>query len=235
MAAPCGRCCMGVWQGTPGLEACLDCAAVQGQGSARDTNNFRPISLLSIPGKVYALILLHRVSNQVDSQLLESQCAFRSGRGLSVVTYTLRSIMYKCHRYKHPLYLAFVDLRKACDSIPRDALWRVLSAYGVDPKLINDLKVIELLADLHTGTQAAVKLAMAGENGSWFDISRGVRQGCVIAPLLFNIYFDCVVRLSLAEMPDGCGVRLAFRADGEVLPWHITYVPLEGVVGLAQC
>jgi hypothetical protein len=53
-----------------------------------------------------------------------------------------------------------------------------------------------------------------------FDIGRGVRQGCVIAPLLFNVFFDCVVRLSLAEMPAGCAVRLAFRAEGEVLPWH---------------
>lgn len=55
----------------------------KGKGSARDTANHRPISLLSIPGKVYALILLHRVSDQVDSQLLESQCAFRTNRGLS--------------------------------------------------------------------------------------------------------------------------------------------------------
>jgi hypothetical protein len=109
--------------------------------------------------------------------------------------------------------LAFVDLRKAYDSIPREALWRVLSAYGVGAK------VVELLADLHTGTQAAVKLA--GNHGDWFDINRGVRQGCVIAPLLFNVYFDCVVRVALAEMPDGSGVRLAFRADGEVLPWHV--------------
>lgn len=82
-----------------------------------------------------------------------------------------------------------------------------------------DPKIIELLADLHTGTQAAVKLA--GSHGDWFDIGRGVRQGCVIAPLLFNIYFDCVVRLALAEMPEGCGVQLAYRAEGEVLPWHV--------------
>lgn len=184
----------------------------KGKGSARDTANYRPISLLSIPGKVYALILLHRVSSQVDSQLLESQCAFRSNRGLTDAAYTLRSIMYKCQRHRQPLYMAFVDLRKAYDSIPRDALWRVLSAYRVDAK------VTELLADLHTGTQAAVKLA--GEHGAWFDISRGVRQGCVIAPLLFNTFFDCVVRLALAEMPEGCGVRLAFRSEGEVLPWH---------------
>jgi hypothetical protein len=184
----------------------------KGKGSGRETTNHRPVSLLSIPGKVYALILLHRISHQVDSQLLESQCAYRSNRGLSDATFTLRSIMYKCNRYKQPLYSAFVDLRKAYNCIRRDALWRVLSGYRVEPK------VVELLVDLHTGTQAAVKLA--GEHGAWFDIGCGVRQGCVIASLLFNVFFDCVVRLSLAEMPEGCGVRLSFRAEGEVLPWH---------------
>jgi hypothetical protein len=182
----------------------------KGKGSARDAANYRPISLLSIPGNVYALILLHRVSNQVESQLLECQCAFRKGRGLNDAVFTLRSLMHKCHRYKQPLYLAFVDLRKAYDSIPRGALWRVLSAYGVEPK------VVDLLMDLHTGTQAAVKLA--GSKGDWFDIDRGVRQGCVIAPLLFNTFFDCVVRLAVSRMPEGCGVQLAYHADGEVLP-----------------
>jgi hypothetical protein len=119
----------------------------KGKGSARDATNHRPISLLSIPGKVYALILLHCVSDQADSQLLESQSAFRSKRGLSDASYTLRSIMYKSYRHKQlSLYLAFIDLRKACDSIPRGALWRVLSAYGVEPK------IIELLADLHLHT-----------------------------------------------------------------------------------
>jgi hypothetical protein len=182
----------------------------KGKGSARDAENYRPISLLSIPGKVYALILLHRVCNQVESQLLESQCAFRKNRGLSDAVFTLRSIMHKCHRYNQPLYLAFVDLRKAYDSIPRDALWRVLSVYGVDKK------VVDLLADLHTGTQAAVKLASS--KGEWFDIGRGVRQGCVIAPLLFNIFFDCVVRLAMSHMPEGCGVDLAYNAGAEVIP-----------------
>lgn len=76
--------------------------------------------------------------------------------------------------------------------------------------------MVDLLADLHTGTQAAVKLA--GSKGDWFDIDRGVRQGCVIAPLLFNTFFDCVVRLAVSRMPEGCGVQLAYHADGEVLP-----------------
>jgi len=72
------------------------------------------------------------------------------------------------------------------------------------------------LADLHTGTQAAVKLA--NSKGDWFDISRGVRQGCAIAPLLFNTFFDCVVRLAVSKMPEGCGVDLVYNAEGEVFP-----------------
>jgi hypothetical protein len=164
--------------------------------------------LFSIPGKVYASILLRRVSAVVDQQLLDSQSAFRKGRGLSDASFVLRSIMYQCARYKQPLFMAFVDLRKAYDCIPRDALWRVLSAFGVHAKLV------ALLADLHKGTMAAVKLGRG--TGDWFAIERGVRQGCVIAPLLFNVFFDCVVRVAVAEMPAGCGVRLAYKSHGEV-------------------
>jgi hypothetical protein len=93
----------------------------------------------------------------------------------------------------------------------------VCEAYGVEPH------VVALLADLHTGTQAAVKLA--GNNSDWFDISRGVRHGCVIAPLLFNTFFDCVVRLAVAEMPVGCGVSLAYHVEGEV--FHASRVPAQ--------
>jgi hypothetical protein len=51
---------------------------------------------------------------------------------------------------------------------------------------------------------------------------------CVFAPLLFGIGFDCTVRLSLAELAEGCGVRLAFTAERDVLPWHAR-------VGAAPC
>lgn len=60
-----------------------------------------------------------------------------------------------------------------------------------------------------------------GSNGCWYNISRGVRQGYVIAPQLCNFYLNCVVGLSIAEMPDGCIVRLAFKAEGGVLPCYM--------------
>lgn len=157
---------------------------------------------------MYALLLLSRVNAQIESQLLDCQSAFRRNRGLSDAAFTLRTLMSKCREHKQPLYMAFVDLTKAYDSIPRHALWCVLRAYGVHDKLV------QLLIDLHTGTQAAIKLA--GRVGEWFDISTGVRQGCVIAPLLFNVFFDCVVRQAQAAMPEGCGVQLSYHANGEL-------------------
>jgi hypothetical protein len=192
----------------------------KGKGDARDPANHRPISLLSIPGKVYAAILLRRVSALVDHRLLDNQCAFRRDRSLSDASFVLRSIMHKCLWCKRPLYMAFVDLRKAYDCIPRDALWRVLSAFGVPDKLV------ALLADLHCGTVAAVKLGCS--IGEWFPIGRGVRRA--VAPLLFDVFFDCVVRVALAEMPAGCGVSLAYRSQGEVWSRQDSRVPADCVL-----
>ena len=184
-------------------------ALYKGKGDRRACDNLRGISLLSIPGKVYAALLLRRVSQHFDSQLLEAQCGFRRGRGLTDAVFTLRHLMSCSWEFKgQPLYLAFIDLRKAFDSVPRDALWRVLRAYGV-PTLL-----VDLLMDLHTGTQALVRLgALRGES---FDVSCGVRQGCVIAPMLFNVFIDFVARRALARIPDSCGVAVSFGFDGSL-------------------
>jgi hypothetical protein len=89
------------------------------KGSAKLTGNHRPNSLLRIPGKVYALLLLSMVNAQIEPQLLDCQSAFRKSRGLSDAVFTLRMLMSKCREYKQPLYMAFVDLSKAYDTIPR--------------------------------------------------------------------------------------------------------------------
>ena len=64
--------------------------------------------------------------------------------------------------------------------VPRKSLWQILRVYGVHAKLG------ELLEDLHKGTLAAVR--MGGSMSEWFGVRGGVRQGCVISPLLFNMY-----------------------------------------------
>ena len=185
-------------------------ALYKGKGDKRACDNLRGISLLSIPGKVYAALLLRRLSQHLHSQLHEAQCGFVPGGGLTDAAFVLQQLMAKSWSHAVPLYLAFIDLRKAFDSVPRDALWRVLRAYGAPPLLV------DLLMDLHTGTLAAVRLgALKGES---FSVSCGVRQGCVIAPLLFNVFIDFVVKHALARMPNTCGVTAAFRSEGCPLP-----------------
>jgi hypothetical protein len=107
--------------------------------------NYRGISLLSIPGKVYASILLHRITSQVERKLSEAQCGFRSNRGTVDAIYVLRSLGAACGECNTCLAKAYIDLTKAYDSINRWALWKVLRLYNVSAKLI------ALLEDLHTG------------------------------------------------------------------------------------
>ncbi len=75
---------------------------------------------------------------------------------------------------------AFVDLRKAYDSVFRQALWSVLQKYGIPPVLVT------IIRSLHDGTRAEV--AVDGATTSEIEVSNGLRQGCTIAPPLFNLF-----------------------------------------------
>ena len=105
-----------------------------------------------------------------------------------------------CGEYNRCFAKAYIDLTKAYDSVNRWALWKVLKLAGVHHKLL------DLLEDLHTGTLAAVRLD--GRVGPAFEVKAGVRQGCVIAPMLFNIFMDFVIKKALERMPKGCGVKV---------------------------
>jgi hypothetical protein len=109
--------------------------------------------------------------------------------------FVLRSLGAACGEYNMWFAKACIDLTKAYDSVNRGAL----HLHGVHPKLI------ALLADLHSGTYAAVKVG--GRCGPAFEVTACVRQGCVVAPMLFIIFLDSVTREALTSMPHGCGVH----------------------------
>jgi hypothetical protein len=167
--------------------------------------NYHDISLLSIPGKVYASILLHRITSQVEGKLSEAQCGFRSYRGTVDAIDALRSLGTACGELNTCLAKPYMDLTKAYDSINRWALWKVLRLYNVSAKLIalrNDLHTVQ--SGTSTGTTASQKaFRLVGDLGPAFDANAGVRQGCVAVPMLFNVLMDYVSR-----MPDGCGVHI---------------------------
>ena len=137
-------------------------------------DNYRGISLLSVPGKVLALILLDRLQAILEPQLMEAQCGFRKGRGTVDQLWVVRQVVERATEYRTPLYLCFVDLTKAYNSVNRQAMTAVLKEYGVPQQLV------EIIGDLHTETHCQVRTA--GGTSEKFEVNTGVRQGCVLSP-----------------------------------------------------
>ena len=178
------------------------------QGDTSVCDNFRGISLNSIPGKVHAIILRNHLLQCLEPKFLEYQNGFRQGRSCADSIFVARQLINMSHEYEQRLYACFIDLTKAYDSINREALWRVLEQYEVPEKVLN------LIKDLHEGSEACVR--DYGATSGWFSIGNGVKQGCVLAPLLFNVFIDFIIKQTLAELPGDIGVEIEYSMDGRL-------------------
>ena len=165
----------------------------------------RGIALLATAGKVLAKILLRRLVSISENVLPESQCGFRSERSTVDMVFAARQLMEKCREQHQDLYIAFVDLSKAFDSVDRKLLWEVLGKCGCPPRFVN------IVRQLHDGMNVCV--SVAGELSEPFAVSRGVKQGCVLAPVLFNMYVQCITRLLAATMRENAKIVLNYRTD----------------------
>ena len=112
---------------------------------------------------------------------------------------------------QRPLYMCFIDLEKAFDRVSREALWQVLGKSGCPEKFIN------MIRQFHDGMSGKVRLDDNLSDG--FSVSCGVKQGCVMAPTLFNIFFAAVI----ADAVQKC--------DGQI---HITFRTDKGIFDLSR-
>ena len=144
--------------------------------------SLRGISLLSIAGKILARVILNRMIDSVaENTLPDSQCGFRPGRSTVDMVFTVREIQEKCTEQQMDLFACFIDLTKAFDTVNREALWIILSKLGCPSKFINLIRLF------HDGMSGSI--LCDGDTSSPFNISNGVKQGCVLAPVLFNLFF----------------------------------------------
>ena len=122
------------------------------KGEKSDCSNYRGITLLSIAGKVLARILLNRlIPSIIENFTPESQCGFRANRGTTDMIFVLRQIQEKCREQSMSLFVAFIDLTKAFDTVSRDGLWKILSRLGCPPKFLT------IIRQLHEGQRGQVK------------------------------------------------------------------------------
>ena len=117
--------------------------------------------------------------------LADSQCGFRKGRGCVDMIFVARQLMEKAREHKESLFIMFVDLKKAYVSVPRNALWTVLAKCGVPPTMLS------IIRSFHDGMQAGVRVGSTVTDN--FEVRNGLRQGCTMAPVLFNVYFNAMV------------------------------------------
>ena len=120
--------------------------------------------------------------------------------------FSVRQLQEKCREQGLPLYMAFIDLTKAFDSVDRQALWSILAKYGCHDKYIRVLRL------LHDGMSATV--LNSGFESEPFIVETGVKQGCIIAPTLFTIFIAAILHLTGQELPQG--IPILYRTDGRL-------------------
>ena len=181
------------------------------RGNRTICDNYRGIALLSIPGKVFAKAILQRLKPRAELLLRESQCGFRQGCGSADQLFSLRMLMEKAREYHRSVYIYFIDPRKAYNSVHRDSLWHILQhSYQLPEKLLTIIRA------LHENSTAAVRAY--GKTSEKFPVTCGVRQGCVLAPTLFNLYFDVAIRLALDEhRMEEKGVKVAYLHNADLV------------------
>ena len=135
-----------------------------------------------------------------------------------------RQIMEKAREHNTKVFMLFVDLRKAYDSVPRQALWLVLEKYGIPPLLVR------LIQSLHDGMK--VEVSVDGTTTPVIEVNNGLKQGCTIAPSLFNLYFNLVIE----EWRRRCqpfGTEVLYKCGGKLVgertrrPSHVLVTELQ--------
>ena len=177
------------------------------KGDKTECGNSRGISLLSVGGKIYARLLLLRLIEHVSEKVLpESQCGFRKERSTTDMTFVLRLIQEKCREQHRDLFAVFVDLSKAFDTVDRELLWEVLGKFGCPTKFIGVIRAF------HQEMNACV--SAAGETSDFFGVLVGVKQGCVLAPVLFNLFVSAVLHVFHGSPGGENGIPVRYRYDG---------------------
>ncbi|XP_065279376.1 uncharacterized protein LOC135895225, partial [Emys orbicularis] len=185
------------------------CSALEfkNKGSKAACGNYRGISLLSVGGKIIARIILNcLIASISEANLPESQCGFRPGRSTVDMVFAVRQIQEKCIEQNMHLCAVFIDLTKAFDTVNREALWTILTRLGCPRKFV---QIIRLFHDSMTG-----EVLSDGATSAPFNITNGVKQGCVLAPVLFNLFFACVLNHAVKDLDQGIYVK--YRHDGSL-------------------
>ena len=135
----------------------------------------------------------------MNCELPDVQAGFRKGRGTRDQIPNISWIIEKAREFQKNIYFCFIDYAKAFDCVDHNKLWKILKEMGISDRLTC------LLRNLYAGQEATVR---NGHGTDWFQIGKGVRQGCILSPCLFNFYAEYIMRNAGLEEAQA-GIKIA--------------------------
>ena len=166
--------------------------------------HYRGISLVEHAGKILLKIIARRLSEDCERVgiLPKEQSGFLPHRSITDIMFVIRRLQELARKKRIPLYVCFINVTKAYDSVDLTLLWIVLAQFGLPQKMIS------AICQFHDGMRACVRLDDR-VCSRWFDVEQGRRQGCVLAPLLFNIFFAVVINVASTRFKADKGIMEA--------------------------
>ena len=122
----------------------------------------------------------------MNCELPDVQAGFRKGRGTRDQIASIRWIIEKLREFQENFYFCIIDYDKAFDCVGHKKLWKILKEMGLP------VHVTSLLRNLYAGQEATVRAGHGTRE--WFQIGKGVGQGCILSPCLFNLYAEYTMR-----------------------------------------
>src|SRR5574341_1215600 len=147
-------------------------------------------------------ILQARFQQYINCELPDVQAGFRKGRGTRGQIGNICWIIEKAREFQKNIYFCFIDHAKAFDCVDHHKLWEILQEMGITDHLTC------LLRNLYAGQEATVGTGHGTTD--WFQIGKGVHQGCILSPCLVNLYAEYIMRNTGLEETQA-GIKMARR------------------------
>ena len=172
------------------------------KGNARECSNYCTIALILHVSKVMLEILHARLQQYVNYKLPDVQEGFRKCRGTRDQIANIQCNIEKAREFQKNTSFCFIDYSKVFDCVDHNKLWKILQEMGIPDHLTC------LLRNRYADQEATVRTGHGTTD--WFQIQKGVRQGCILSPCLFNFYAEYIMRNAGLEEEQG-GIKISRR------------------------
>ena len=179
------------------------CITVPKKGNPKECSNYHTTALISHTSKAVLKVLQARLQQYMNRELPDVQAGFRKGRRTRDQIANIPWVIEKAREFQKDIYFCFIDCAKAFDCVDHNKLWKILKETVIPDHLTH------LLRNLYAGQGATVRTRHGTTD--WFQIGKGVRQGCILSPCLFKLYAEYIMRNTGLEED-----KLESRFPGEI-------------------